>query len=88
MNTPSAPCSSLVGDELRADVPGVEPPPANAVAADVWIGFDGQTGRLDQANANRRAVLHTIEACERRDRQIADRLSAPWWRRPFLPNPN
>lgn len=85
MTGPSAPCSSLVADELRRDVPGVEMPAENAVAADVWIAFDGQTGRLDQANAYKRAALETVEKCEARDRVITDRLQAPWWKRPFMP---
>lgn len=75
----SSACSSLVGPTLRADVGPVEIPGPAATAGDLWIAFDGQTGRLDQANMFRRATLEIVEACERRDREAAARITAPWW---------
>jgi hypothetical protein len=52
----------------------VDLPPANATAGDVWAAFDGQTGRLDTANTYKRAVIETVEACERRDREAAEKI--------------
>lgn len=84
---PSAGCSSLVGDDLKADVAGVDLPSPDASAGDLWGAFDGQTGRLDTANGYKRAGFQTIERCEARDRAAAARISAPWWKRPFLKPP-
>jgi hypothetical protein len=81
-------CSSLVGPSLRGDVPPVEMPSVEAMAGEVWTALDGQTGRLDIANTNRRAVLEVIEGCESRDAATVERLNAPWWRRLFLPPPD
>lgn len=81
-------CSSLVGPSLRADVPPVAMPAVDATAGEVWTALDGQTGRLDIANSNRRAVLEVVEGCEARDAATVKRLNAPWWKRPFLPPPD
>jgi hypothetical protein len=81
-------CSSLVGPSLRADVAPVDMPTGDATAGDLWTALDGQTGRLDIANSNRRAVLEVVEGCEARDAATVKRLNAPWWRRLFLPPPD
>lgn len=73
-------CSSLVGPSLRADVAGVDLPGAAATAGDLWAAFDGQTGRLDTANTFKRAVLETVEACEKRDAEAVREITRPWWR--------
>lgn len=70
----------MVGATLRAKVEGVDPPTDNATAGDLWVAFDGQTGRLDTANAYKRAILETVEACEKRDREAAERITRPWWK--------
>jgi hypothetical protein len=77
--TPQSACSSLVGPSLRADVAGVELPGLTATAGDLWIAFDGQTGRLDTSNTYRRAALEIVQACEARDAAAARRITAPWW---------
>ena len=56
-------------------------PAADATAGQLWTAFDGQTGRLDTANANKRAVIDTFEQCERRSRETVQRLQGPWWKR-------
>jgi len=73
-------CSSLVGASLRADVEPVDLPAEDATAGELWVSFDGQTGRLDTANRFKRAAIETIEACEARDAAAAERLARPWWR--------
>lgn len=73
-------CSSLIPPTLRADVPPVDLPSTSATAGDLWVAFDGQTGRLDTSNAYRRAILETLAACEARDAETARRLTRPWWR--------
>lgn len=82
---PQSACSSLVPQSLRADTPSVSLPSADAKAGDLWIAFDGQTGRLDVANANKSAAMEIVENCEKRDATAAARLQAPWWKRPFMP---
>lgn len=74
------PCVPLIGESLRADVPPVDLPAGDT--AGEWIAaLDGQTGRLDQANANRRAVVEIAEACDRQRAAVAERLRPrPWWR--------
>lgn len=82
VTTPTA-CSSLVGPSLRADVEGVDLPPLDADAGEVWVALDGQTGRLDTSNRNKTAVLEVVERCEARDaaaltkRTLWQRLT-PW----------
>lgn len=66
---------------------GVELPPRTANGGDVWVALDGQTGKLDQANANGEASMAIVEGCEARDAKTVARLKAPWWQRPFLPKP-
>lgn len=78
MSVPSA-CSSLVGPSLRADVEGVDLPPLDADAGEVYIALDGQTGRLDTANLNKRAVLEVVERCEARDQAAVTQRS--FWQR-------
>ncbi len=71
-------CSSLIGDSLRADTKPVDLPTTEATAGDLWIAFDGQTGKLDDANRVKRGVLETIQRCEARDAEIAK--ARPWWK--------
>lgn len=76
---PNAPCSSLVPDSLRADVEPVDMPSRVAPAGEVWTALDGQTGRLDVANGNKRAGLEIVEKCEARDAAALNRLTRPWY---------
>ena len=80
---PPSACSELVGPSLRADVPPVPLPDLNGDIGDVWVAFDGQTGRLETANTNRKALVEVIERCEARDAKAAERIVAPWWKRLF-----
>lgn len=80
VSVPNAPCSSLVPSSLRADVPPVDLPPVNATAGDVLVALDGQTGRLDTANAFKSAGLQIIEGCEARDAAAVKRITRPWWK--------
>ncbi len=84
----SAPCSSMVAPSLLADVEPVPLPSEDATAGELWTAFDGQTGRLDVSNLKRRASMETIERCEARDAAAVERITAPWWKRPFLRQPD
>lgn len=58
-------------------------PPLDADAGEVWIALDGQTGRLDSANTNKRAVLEVVERCEQRDAAALEKRTlwqriTPW----------
>lgn len=66
-------CGSLIGAELRRDVAGADLPVDGTVGA--WVAFgDAQTGRLDQANGNTRAVVQTVEACDRQQAAVRKAL--------------
>ncbi len=78
VTAPSA-CSSLVAPSLKAPVAPVDLPAATATAGDLWTAFDGQTERLDRANAFKAAVVETVEACEQRDAKTVAKLNARWW---------
>lgn len=59
-------------------------PAADATAGQLWVAFDGQTGKLDIANTYKRAALETVDQCEKRDADLIAKLKAPWWKRPFM----
>jgi hypothetical protein len=61
-------------------VEAAELPTATATAGDVWVSLDAQLGRLDVANAYKRAALETVERCEARDAATIKRLQRPWWK--------
>lgn len=68
-------CAALIGPTLRADVAPADLPVENTVGA--WVaGFDAQTGKLEDANGRRAAVVEVVDNCQREQ----DRLS----RRKFL----
>jgi hypothetical protein len=63
-------CSSLIPSEWKQSVEGVDPPGASGrptVIADWQVAFDGQTGRLDQANGRTKDSIGIVERCEQRD---------------------
>lgn len=76
-------CGSLIGAELRRDVAGADLPIDGTVGS--WVAFgDAQTGRLDQANGNTRAVVQTVDACDRQQAAVREALQPePWYRRLF-----
>jgi hypothetical protein len=66
-------CGQLVPDSLRADVRGAELPEGDT--AGEWVAFaDAQTGKLDQANANKTAVVEIVDACDRQHEAIREAL--------------
>ena len=70
VNTAPSGCSSLVPAEWKQGVDGVDPPGANGqptTVADWEVGFDGQTGKLDQANGRTRDAISIVSNCEARD---------------------
>lgn len=50
-----------------------------STAGDIWIALDGQTGRLDVANMNKRAVLEIVTGCEKRDAAAVRHLTRRWY---------
>ena len=64
---------------LRTDVPGAVLPADQSVGS--WIVFgDAQTGQLEKSNADKRASIEIVEACEKRDREAAKQITKkPWW---------
>lgn len=73
-------CGPLVPESLRRDVPGAALPSDGSAGA--WVAFaDAQTGRLDVANTNKRAVVEIVDACDRQQAAIREALKPrPWWR--------
>jgi hypothetical protein len=56
-------CGALIGPTLRADVPGADLPVGNTVGQ--WVAFgDAQTGKLDDANGRRAAVVEIVDRCQ------------------------
>lgn len=75
--TPRIACGSLIPPELRADVPGVQPPSGSV--GNYAAAFDGQTGRLDTANSNKHAAIGITDRCDAINAELASRVTAPWW---------
>jgi hypothetical protein len=73
-------CGPLVPESLRRDVPGADLPADDTAGS--WVAFsDAQTGRLDVANSNKRAVVEIVDACDRQQAAIRQALKPkPWWR--------
>lgn len=55
-------CDSWVPEDLKDDVPGADLPDGSA--GSYVIGFDAQTGRLDQSNDEKGTVLVIGGKCE------------------------
>ena len=65
-------CAALIGPTLRADVEGADLPAGNTVGE--WVAFgDAQTGRLDDANGRRRAVVEVVDQCQAEQARLARR---------------
>ena len=58
---------------------GVELPGRTASAGDVWAALDGQTGKLETANANGAAALEIVDLCEKRDAKTFKHVTRTWW---------
>ena len=58
-------------------------PGEDAVAADLWVALDRQTGKLDQANDRTAASIGIVKRCEERDREAMRRAGLRWWQRIF-----
>ena len=69
-----------MGPSLRADVAPVDRPAETATAGDLWTAFDGQTRKLDTANTFKRAIVETVEGCEKRDAAAVVKATRPWWK--------
>jgi hypothetical protein len=65
-------CAALIGPTLRADVPPADLPAENTVGA--WVaGFDAQTGKLEDANGRRGAVVEIIDNCQAEQERLTRR---------------
>lgn len=68
-------CASLIGPTLRAETEAAALPEENTIGG--WVSFgDAQTGRLEVAEAKRKAVIEITDGCQAAQ---AD-LSRPWWK--------
>ncbi len=77
-------CAELVPIEWAAGVEGAPLPRLNADRTDWQVFGEKQTGQLDKANGRTRDAIGIVSRCEARDQAVADRLNAPWWKRPFV----
>lgn len=77
-------CASLIPAEDQQPVKGAPLPLADATAGDLWVALDGQTVRLDDANASKWRVIQIYAACRAQQDKIRALLAPkkPWWR-PF-----
>src|SRR6478609_7180916 len=65
-------CSALIGPALRADVPAADLPAGNTVGE--WVAFgDAQTGKLEDANGRRAAVVEIVDNCQREQERLGRR---------------
>lgn len=65
-------CAALIGPTLRTDVAGADLPAGNTVGE--WVAFgDAQTGKLDDANGRRAAVVEIIDGCQAEQARLARR---------------
>lgn len=56
-------CGALIGPTLRTDVAGADLPADNTVGG--WVAFgDAQTGKLEDANGRRAAVVEIVDNCQ------------------------
>lgn len=75
----AAPCLSLVPEGWRQGVPAPALP-AGSTAGD-WAAYaDEAVGALDKSNGRLTDTLDILDACERRDAEVAAKLERPWWR--------
>lgn len=78
---PAEGCSTLIADRWRQPVASAVLGDSGDAALD-WQMFGlAQTGQLTVANADKAAIIETVERCEARDRAAVQRVQAPWWRR-------
>lgn len=79
---------SLVPDDWVKGVPSAALPTLQATSVDWQVFGVAQTGQLDKANGRTRDAMSIVGGCERRDAAVAERIAAPWWKRPFLRQPD
>ena len=74
-------CSRVIPPSYRAPVAPVPLPDASADAGDLWDAFDGQTGKLDQANGRSADLVSMADACQAQQAKVLAALTpTPWWK--------
>lgn len=76
-------CTALIPSDWKQGVAGIPLPGLDAAVGEVWAAFDGQTGRLDQANGRTRDSIGIVERCEARDALAVKRGSRGFFGRLF-----
>lgn len=74
LTIPPARCSEYIPKEVWEPVLGVDASLFEALK-DWAAGFVGQTGKLEEANIKPPYIKHTLETCERHEREIYDSLN-------------
>lgn len=70
--SPALNCGALIGPTLRSDVPTADLPAGNTVGE--WVAFgDAQTGKLEDANGRRAAVVEIVDNCQREQERLGRR---------------
>jgi hypothetical protein len=77
-------CADLVPSEWEDGVAGAPLPGPAADRTDWQVFGVNQTAQLSKANGRTRDAIGIVRRCEARDAAAVERLTAPWWRRPFL----
>jgi hypothetical protein len=74
-------CGALVPESLRRAVPAPALPEGGTVGD--WVTYaDAATGRLDEANANKTAVVEILDACDAQHEALREALEPEsWWSR-------
>lgn len=73
-------CSELARPILTRETPHAEIGDTGDAATDWQLYGVAETGRLNQANDDKRTGFAIINACEVRDATVRQRLDRPWWR--------
>ncbi|MEH6697186.1 MAG: hypothetical protein V7672_00660 [Brevundimonas sp.] len=74
-------CSELVRPILTRATPHAEIGNTGDPATDWQLYGVAETGQLNKANDDKETGFEIIQACERRDEQVRERLERPWYRR-------
>lgn len=77
---PAEGCSSIVAQRYREATPSAVLQDSGSAELDWQLFGLAQTGQLNIANADKAALLETIERCEARDAAARREIERPWWR--------
>lgn len=100
---PAPSCADLIPEEWSEGVAGANFPPDRGPLpveldkrvlrlgqdlTDSRVYGNEQGAALSKANGRTKDSIGIVKRCEARDQAVAAKLSAPWWKRPFMRLPD